>query len=198
MTPSPLKVQVSEPPVEPGDAAALPAAPASVASTRQRRRGRLPVVLSALLAAVVVAAAVVLALFWVKASNLDAADRTRADALSAAEQGAVNFTTYDYRHLDQDYDRVRETATGEFRKEFDQQSQVLSQVIKQSKAVAKGKVLASAVLASSSHDATVLVALDDTVTNTSVPQGVVRHYRLRVDMTRVKGRWLVSGVENVA
>ncbi len=159
-------------------------------------RGRM--VATAVLALVVVAAAVVLALFTSRASALDSVDSARRDALAAAQEGAANFTTYDYRHLDADFGRVRQTATGEFRTEFDKQAKVLEQLIKQGKAVAKGKVLDAAVVSATAHDATVLVALDDTITNTSAPKGVVRHYRLQIDMSLVGGRWLVSGVQYVA
>ena len=42
----------------------------------------------------------------------------RADALAAARQIAVNFSTLDYRHFDQDIARVTAGATGSFRSDF--------------------------------------------------------------------------------
>lgn len=153
---------------------------------------------SAVLAVVVVAAAVIFAVFLSKASSRDAASSQRESALAFARQAAVNFTTYDYRHLDTDYKRVRDEATGAFKDDFDKQSKVLAQVIQQSKAVAQGQVVDAGVVSAGSSDATVLVAVDDTITNTQAPKGVVKHYRLRLDLKKIGGQWLVANVQPVA
>ena len=182
---------------EPADPAATGEAPVA---TRQRAvgRSRRRTIVSAVLAAVVVAAAAVFALYLQKASDLHAATQQRESALSAARQTAVNFTSYDYRHLDADYKLVRDAATGSFKADFDQQSKVLAQLIKKSKAVAKGQVVDAAVVTSSSNNASVLVAVDDTITNSNAPKGVVKHYRLQIDLTKVGGQWRVANVKPVA
>jgi len=186
----------SETPVD--DVPGQPAdeADSDVAAARRGRVSR--TLVSAVLAVVVVAAAVVFAVFAAKASGRDAAADHRASALAAARQAAVNFTSYDYRHLDTDYKRVRDGSTGAFKADFDKQSKVLAQVIQQSKAVAQGQAVDAAVVAATASDATVLVAVDDTITNTQAPKGVVKHYRLRIDLKNVDGRWLVANVQPVA
>jgi Mce-associated membrane protein len=46
--------------------------------------------------------------------------------------------------------------------------------------------------------ATVLVAVDRTVKDSTDPQGAVAHDRWRVDLEKHGGRWLVSDLEPVA
>lgn len=188
------------PPVDSG--ASQPSASTEAAATPPAGPRRRPsvsrTVVSSVLAVVVVAAAIVLAFYANKASGRDATTDHRATALAAARQAAVNFTSYDYRHLDADYKRVRDGATGSFRDDFDKQSKVLAQLIKQSKAVAKGQAVDAAVVSATASDATVLVAVDDTITNSQAPKGVVKHYRLRIDLKRIDGQWRVADVQPVA
>lgn len=164
----------------------------------RRRRRPSRTVVSVVLAIVVIALGVVFAFFAHAAAQRDDAGDQRGSALAAARQAAVNFTSYDYRHLDQDYQRVRDEATGAFRTDFDKQSKVLAQLIQQSKAVAKGQVVDAALVTAGSGAATVLVAVDDTITNTQAPKGVVKHYRLRIDLKKVGGSWRVADVQPVA
>lgn len=158
---------------------------------------RRPALLAAL-AAVLVVAAAVLAYFAHRESQLAASSALRASALAAARQEAVNFTTYDYRHLSQDFARVSAAATGSFRKEFQTESGSLAQLIGQSKAVATGRVLDAGLVSISSTGATAVVALDDRVTNSVAPNGVVRNYRLKIVLARSHGRWLVANLQPVA
>jgi Mce-associated membrane protein len=180
-----------------------PQQPAADAGNALAARRRFPrwltrTTVSAVLAVVVIAAAVVFAVFLSKASSRDSVTSQRESALASARQAAVNFTSYDYRHLDADYKRVRDGATGAFKADFDKQSKVLAQVIQQSKAVATGQVVDAAIVSAGSSDATVLVAVDDTITNTQAPKGVVKHYRLRIDLKKIGGQWLVANVQPVA
>lgn len=184
------------------EAAAEDASPEVTAPpARHAGRPRAPrrrAVLTAVLAAVLVAAAAVLAIYSQRQSTLSATAALRGSALAAARQEAVNFTSYDYRHLSADFAQVTRNATGSFRKEFQTESGSLAQLIGQSHAVAVGHALDAALVSCTSTRATAIVALDDSVTNTAAPKGVVRHYRLQIVLNRVKGRWLVSNVQPVA
>ena len=69
--------------------------------------------------------------------------RRGEDAVAAASQLGVNFTTLDYRTFDRDSGRVLAGATGKFKKEFSGQSAELKKLVTTNKAVSKGKVLSA-------------------------------------------------------
>ena len=123
-------------------------------------------------------------------SGAEAQDR--ADALAAARQIAVNFSTLDYRHFDQDIARVTSGATGSFRSDFAGQAAQIKQVVVADKSTSTGQVGQVAFVSSSPTSARALVVLDATVTNTSATTPTARHYRVQLDLTKVHGRWLAS------
>ena len=126
-----------------------------------------------------------------------AESRDRADAMAAARQIAVNFSTLDYRTFDRDTARVTATATGTFRSDFAAQAAQIKQVVIANKSVSTGQVGQPALVSESSHSARVLLALDATVTNTSSTTPTARHYRVQLDLTKVNGRWLASQLQFV-
>lgn len=179
-----------DPEAEPGAQAGADAAPG--------RRSRRVLVLCGALAVVIVAAAVLLGVYASRLSARSSVSDAQGAALAAARTAAVDLTTYDYRHLDRDFQRVRAVSTKGFAAEFDKEAAALQQLIGQTKAVAAGRVVDGAVVDGTTSSATVLVAVDDTVTNTQAPKGVVRHYRMQLTMSHQHGSWLVSGVQSVA
>ena len=124
-------------------------------------------------------------------------DQRRQDILAAARQSALNFTTLDYRHYSRDSGNVLQGATGDFKKEFAAQTEQLTQLVAQNKSVSEGQVLDAGIVRSDAHSARVLVVADSKVTNTAVPQGQARTYRLQLDLVLEHGRWLTSDVEFV-
>lgn len=123
--------------------------------------------------------------------------RNRAEALAAARQIAVNFSTLDYRTFDRDTARVSAEATGTFRSDFAAQAAQIKQVVVANKSVSTGEVGQAALVSASSHAARVLLALDATVTNTSSTTPTARHYRVQLDLTKVGGRWLATQLQFV-
>lgn len=147
----------------------------------------------ALLAALVVAAVAVLVVSVPRVAEAGAREDRREAVLSAARQQAVNFTTLDYRKLDRDLGRVEAGATGDFRTQFRSGAAELTELVTQNKAVARGKVLEAGILTEDADSARVLVVADSQVTNTgSDGEPQMRHYRIRMDLVREDGRWLVS------
>ncbi|MEU6087249.1 hypothetical protein ABZ865_10645 [Streptomyces sp. NPDC047085] len=126
-----------------------------------------------------------------------AAEQRRQDVLAAARQSALNFTSLDYRHYDQDSANVLRGATGDFKKQFAAQTAELTKLVAQNKSVSEGQVLEAGIVRSDEHSARVLVVADSKVTNTAVPEGQARTYRLQLDLVRRGGRWLTSEVEFV-
>lgn len=126
-----------------------------------------------------------------------AAEQRRQDILAAARQSALNFTSLDYRRYGQDSARVLKGATGDFRKEFTAQTEELTELVARNKSVSEGQVLDAGIVRSDEDSARVLVVADSKVTNTAVPKGEARTYRLQLDLVHEDGRWLTSDVEFV-
>lgn len=126
-----------------------------------------------------------------------AAEQRRQDILAAARQSALNFTSLDYRRYDRDSANVLKGATGDFRKEFAAQTEELTELVAQNKSVSEGQVLDAGIVRSDERSARVLVVADSKVTNTAVPKGEARTYRLQLDLVHEGGRWLTSDVDFV-
>ncbi|MEU0729882.1 hypothetical protein [Streptomyces sp. NPDC006140] len=126
-----------------------------------------------------------------------AAEQRRQDILAAARQSALNFTSLDYRHYDRDSGNVLKGATGDFKKQFAAQTQELTELVAQNRSVSEGQVLEAGLVRSDARTARVLVVADSKVTNTAVPKGEARTYRLQLDLVLEGGRWLTSDVEFV-
>jgi Mce-associated membrane protein len=155
-----------------------------------RRRA---VALVALVVAVVVAA--LAALGARQLSNAKRASSDQAGALGAARQIALDFAAYDYHHLNEDFQRVAAESTGSFRQQYLTQSAGVQGLIEKAKAVSTAEVVSGGVVEGTSSRTTVVLALNRTVTNTSVPKGQSDSFGLQMVMQRVHGRWLVSDVK---
>lgn len=126
-----------------------------------------------------------------------AEEQRRQDILAAARQSALNFTSLDYRRYDRDSANVLKGATGDFKKEFAAQTEELTELVARNKSVSEGQVLDAGIVRSDERSARVLVVADSKVTNTAVPKGEARTYRLQLDLVHADGRWLTSDVEFV-
>ena len=107
----------------------------------------------------------------------------------------MTLLTYDYRHLDRDFTAVLNGSTGGFKKDFASRQSTAKTLFVQGKAIASGQVLDAAVASSTSTTATVLVVIDQSVKNVSVPSGTTKHYRMQLKLNKVGSSWLVSDVE---
>ena len=100
--------------------------------------------------------------------------------LQVGRQGAVNLTTIDFEHVDEDVTRILDSATGTFYDEFQQRSQPFAEVVKQVKSKSVGNVTEAGVESETSNEAQVLVAV---TVNTSVagqPDQAPRAWRMRI------------------
>lgn len=122
-------------------------------------------------------------------------------ALVAARQEAVNFFSLDYRHPDQDIDRVLAQATGSFKKQYAAKRSSLRQQIVARKVVLTATVPAEgAALEYLAGDrARVLVAVDVTtkVGGKAGTGSEQTRYRTRVGLHRVGDTWLINAVNQV-
>lgn len=118
----------------------------------------------------------------------------RAQALAAGRQIAVDFAAYDYRHLQADFKRVVSESTGTFKSQYASQSAGVQDLIIKAKAVSTAQIASAGVVDAGPNNASVVVALNRTVTNTSVPNGQKDSFGVQIDMRRIGGHWLANKV----
>lgn len=156
-------------------------------------RVRRAVAVGALLVAVT--GAVLVALGARQVSDAQQRVGAGAAALGTARQIAVDFAAYDYRRISQDFQRVAAESTGAFRQQFLTQSAGVQGLIVKARAVSHAEVVSSGLVEAKRDAATVVLALNRTVTNTSVPKGQTDSFGLQMVLVRVHGRWLASQVK---
>lgn len=124
---------------------------------------------------------------------------TRAAALTAARQFAVDFVSINAASVDQDLARVAVGATGDFGDEFQRGMPTVRTSVLDNKVEAVGTVLRAALVSADTDSAVVLVAVDATIKNVKAPDGRTSHYRIQLDLVRPEGgdRWLVSRLQFV-
>ena len=127
--------------------------------------------------------------------DLTSAQREVAEA---ARVEALAFLTVDHTDMDPLIDAVLAGATGDFAEQYESQRDTLTSEAIRTEATSTGEVVALGVGDLDDDSATVLVAANSTVTNTSTgDKGQVRYYRLRLDLVREGERWLTSNVQFV-
>lgn len=154
---------------------------------RYRRRSVLPVLLIASLA-------VSGFLGW-RQWQYHQVEQAGQQALQAALTYAQVLTSIDSTNVDQNFREVLDGATGEFKDMYTQSSVQLRQLLIDNKATAHGVVVDSAIQSESRNQVVVLVFIDQTVTNTAVPDPRIDRSRIKITMDKVDGRWLASKVQ---
>ncbi|NDU75668.1 hypothetical protein GWI34_24025 [Actinomadura sp. DSM 109109] len=160
-------------------------------------RRRLPLVTAIVLSVVVVGLAI--ASGWlgvVSLRNKDEADQ-KAQAIQSARQMGVNLMSLDAATAQRDLDRIVSGTTGDLKNKLGSQSNAFMQQITKAKARSTVSDVDAALVSIDGDSAEVMVSLTGTVTNDKVKNGTPQGYRYQMDLTRVDGRWLVSGLEVV-
>ncbi|GAT10466.1 DUF3329 domain-containing protein [Mycolicibacterium novocastrense] len=126
-------------------------------------------------------------------------ERQIAQAGEQAQAAAVTYaqvlTSIDSAKVDENFDAVLDGATGEFKDMYSQSSSQLRQLLIDNKASAHGVVLESAVQSATKDKAVVLLFVDQSVTNTNVPDPRIDRSRIKMTMENIDGRWRASKVE---
>ena len=176
---------------EDDDAAADADAGAGADEKVRAPRRVLPWLMAVLLIAAVAAAGFLGWKFWQQ--------NQVARAGEAAQQAAVSYvqvlTSIDSNKVDENFAQVLDGATGEFKDMYSQSSMQLRQLLIDNKATAHGVVLESAVQSASKNKAVVLLFVDQSVSNTNVPDPRLDRSRIKMTMELVDGRWRASKVE---
>jgi Mce-associated membrane protein len=125
-------------------------------------------------------------------------ERAHAAAYAAtARQGVINLTSLDFNKAKESVQRVLDTATGEFRDDFQKRAEDFESVVKDSKAVTQGSVAASAVESMTKDSAVVLVLANENVTNIAGAKDQPRTFRFRVSVVHDGDDLKLSKVEFV-
>jgi Mce-associated membrane protein len=120
------------------------------------------------------------------------------EVAQAARTEALAFLTVDHEDMGPLIDAVLDGATGAFAEQYESQRDRLTSEAVRTEATSTGEVVALGVGDLEDDSATVLIAANSTVTNTSTgDEGQVRYYRLRLDLVRQDDRWLTSNVQFV-
>lgn len=156
-------------------------------------------VIAALIVGVVVVAALGALVAWLGQRELQMRrdDALRQMYLTAGKQSAVNLTTIDYRHVDDDIKRALDTSTGAYFDDFTQRSPAVVDSVKQQQSVSVGTVTEAGVESANETTGVVLVAVK---VHTEVGDGAPqqdRYWRVRLTMQKVGEGAKVSNVEPI-
>ena len=156
------------------------------------RAGRL----TALLLVLCLVAATTLAVLLLQRRDRVATEAARKDAVAAARSAARDILGYDYRSVEASIRRARASTTGAFRNQYDKTAKALLPQSKQLKAIVQATVGSAAVMDSRPDRVVVLLYVDQAtvkqVPGEKTPTTRIDQSRVRITMSRVDGRWLVS------
>jgi Mce-associated membrane protein len=125
-------------------------------------------------------------------------ERQRAAAyIATARQGVINLTSLDFNKAKEGVQRVLDSATGEFKDDFQRRAEDFESVVKDSKAVTEGSVAATAVESMNNDSAVVLVLANERITNIAGAKDQPRTFRFRVSVVHDGDQLKLSKVEFV-
>ncbi|MEN4447530.1 Mce protein [Mycobacterium sp. SM3041] len=117
--------------------------------------------------------------------------------LTASKQVAVNLTTIDYRHVDDDIKRALDTSTGAYFDDFKQRSTAVVDSVKQQQSASVGTVTEAGVESANDTSGVVLVAVKVHTEVGNGPPQRDRYWRVRLTMQKVGDSAKVSKVEPI-
>ncbi|MBS2937748.1 hypothetical protein KDN32_08330 [Nocardioides sp. J2M5] len=119
------------------------------------------------------------------------------EVAAAARTEALAFLRVDHRDMEPLVAAVLDGATGDFAEQYDAQRERLVSEAVRTRASSTGEVVSLGVADLTDDAATVVLAANSTVSNSSTDEPQTRYYRLRLRLERVGGRWLTSSLEFV-
>lgn len=131
---------------------------------------------------------------WYEARQVEQSQR---EALAAGRQLAVNFATLDYRKVDEDTQRVKDGATGEFLDSYTTSLSDLRKVVVENKSTSSVQRAEAALVSGDRDSAQVIVGVVAPTSNTNAPQGETKTYRIKLGLREVGGTWKVERLEFV-
>lgn len=114
--------------------------------------------------------------------------------LEAARAGVVDLTSFDYLTLDEDLRQIQNVSTGDLRKESTDTLNKNRKTITDAQAVVSTKILGAGVTKADPSSGTVVLVIETTQKSKASSRPQVTRYRIEVQMSKVGGRWLLSGI----
>src|SRR4051794_6190802 len=122
--------------------------------------------------------------------------QARSEAMAAAVSAATEVLSYDYRTLDDDLARAQADATGVFAQQYRQTAGALKQQAAQNRAIVQASPSRPGVVSATDDEVVLLVFIDQAsvrqAAGAATPTTRIDQSRVRMTMTRVGDRWLVS------
>lgn len=163
-------------------------------SPRDRTRAARQVLVVLALVALVLSGAVFYLL--TKVNDARAADAAGDEAVSAARAHAQDLLSYDYRTLDSDFSRGLAATTGGFHSQYQQTTtQLVRPQAAQQKIIVQAAVMNAGIVSADGDSAVVLLFVDRVTTKSGQKKPAFDQDRVRMTMTKVNGKWLVSKLD---
>ena len=118
--------------------------------------------------------------------------------LQVGRQGALNLTTIDFEHADEDVQRILGSATGTFYDDFQARAQPFVAVVKQAKSKSVGTVSEAGIKSISDDGADVLVAVTVKTSNAGAAEQEPRAWRMNITVQKVGDEAKVANVRFVS
>lgn len=133
-----------------------------------------------------------------RAHQASAADQLRTVMVQVARQGALNLTTIDYENAESDVQRILDSATGQFRDDFQARSAPFIDVVKQAKSKSVGTVTEAGVESVDGQTGKVLVSVTVKTVSDGNAEQQPRYWRMRVTVDSEGQGAKVSNVDFVS
>ena len=118
--------------------------------------------------------------------------------LQVGRQAALNLTTIDFEHADEDVQRVLDSSTGTFYDDFQARAQPFKEVVKQAKSKSVGTIAEAGVESETEDGADVLVAVTVKTSNAGAAEQEPRAWRMRITVQKVGDEAKVANVRFVS
>jgi Mce-associated membrane protein len=118
--------------------------------------------------------------------------------LQVGRQAAVNLTTIDFEHADEDVQRVLDSSTGTFYDDFQARAQPFKEVVKQAKSKSVGTIAEAGVESETEDGAEVLVAVNVKTSNAGAAEQEPRSWRMQITVQKVGDEAKVANVRFVS
>lgn len=171
----------------------------STSAQDARRRRRMSTVGAATLVGLVMAALLVSLAGWLGFRTYEAqrAQKQQAAFLQVGRQAALNLTTIDWHHADEDVRRILDSTTGTFHNDFEKRAPVLVDAVRQAQSTSAGTIADAGLESESENAAQVLVAVSVKTSLAGVAMAEPRRWRMRVSVEKSGDLTKVSNVEFV-
>jgi Mce-associated membrane protein len=117
--------------------------------------------------------------------------------LQVARQAALNLTTISCREAGADVARILDSATGQFRDDFQDRSPPFIDLVNKAQSTSVGTIVDAGVQSEQDNQAQVLVAVNVDTSLAGTPEPQPRAWRMRLTVQRVGSGAKVSNVEFV-